>query len=324
MTPSLLLAVLTLFGSFALASTARALEIGLDVSACESLSERRVRELTELELSAQVVAPRERVAALVSVTCAGSEVRIRVTDATTGKIVSRVFLLRAQEADIRARTVALAAAELLVASWMELTLAKPPEGARPTSPWLNENRRVARAIARERTERGVYADALLALAQTGGTFRARPGSFGAGLRVSLVCGEPRFGLDADFGLTFERAGTALGKVQANTWSLALRPALRLIRGRWLTSVGLGARAGLARIEGSPADASAIRGRVVAGVWGGPLLHANFGLGFTQLAARLGGEAGFALHGQTGSVDGRQRAGVLGPWFLLSLGLGWGA
>ena len=165
---------------------------------------------------------------------------------------------------------------------------------------------------------------MLAFAEVGGTFRAAPWTRGAGLRLSVVLGEPIWGLDADLSATLVSSRSPLGDVRVNTWSLAARPALRLQRGPWLGAVGFGARAGLARIEGTPADSSASRGRALVGTWGGPLVHANAGLLFAHFTTRLGGEAGYALRGVSGSVDGTDRAGVRGAWVMLSLGVGWGA
>lgn len=303
---------------------ARALEIGLEMPSCPQLSRPRVRELMELELTAKVVVARgsERLAALVSVTCGQGEVSIRVSDATTSKVVSRSFVVSAPEPDVRDRAVALAAAELVLTSWMELMLAKPDEREPHAPAQLKEDRRTAGSLVRQHTrERSVRVDAVLALAQYGGTLRAAPGSFGGGGRVSLAGG--MLGIDADLIATFDSEQSPLGRVHSNTWSLALRPALRLERGPWLANAGVGVRAGLARIDGTPSDSSS-ESHVVAGGWGGPLAHANAGVAFEHWLVRLGGEAGFALRGVSGTVEGGERGGVRGPWFMLTLGIGWGS
>jgi len=87
------LAALTCCGLFGWAPRARALELGLQIDGCADLPEKRVEQLLELELSAGVArrAAAERLAAVVSVACAGSEVEIRVADATTNKVVARSF-----------------------------------------------------------------------------------------------------------------------------------------------------------------------------------------------------------------------------------------
>jgi hypothetical protein len=285
-----------------------------------------VRELTALELTTRVVAPEapRRPGALVLVSCSGAEVSIRVTDSMTEKVVMRAFTLRELEPDVRARAVALAVTELVLTSWLELTLPQPTQN----QPWAgspsSEDRREASAIAHRRTSRGAHLDAVLAFAEVGATFRATPWTRGLGLRLSVVFAEPTLSMDADLSTTWASHRTDLGGVRVNTWSLALRPALRLERGPWLGTVGVGARVGLARIEGSPADPTASRGSTLVGTWAGPLVHANVGIAFAHFSARLGGESGFALRGVSGSVDGSDQAGVSGAWVLASLGFGWGS
>lgn len=298
--------------------------MGLELNGCRDLSEVRVRELTELELTTKVVsAPSSRpLGALVSVQCADEEVVIRVTDATTGKFVARTFALTESNSDVRARAVALAAAELVLTSWMELVLAKSPEPARATAPWLVADRRAATELVRQRAERGTYLEALTAFAATGGTFRAAPGTWGGGVRASFVLGDSALGFDGDVTATFAKERTSLGEVRSSTWSIALRPALRLELGSWTASFGVGGRAGLARVEGSAADVNVARSRVVAGTWAGPLAHANVGLDQGHFAARFGVEGGYALRGVSGTVEARDAAGVRGIWALLTLGVGW--
>jgi hypothetical protein len=313
-------------GLLAAPSKARALELELDVASCPELPEKRVQELMQLELTADVSRPRagERSAASVSVTCSGDEVRIDVRDTTTNKVVSRTFVLTEREPDVRARAVALAAAELVITSWMELVLPAPSEAPKPPPAWVSENRRAATSIVRERTQSGLRVADLFAFAAAGGTFDANPGTWGGGVRLSLVWGEARFGVDTDLSVTLDDDHTPLGQVRTNTWSLALRPELRLKGGNVLASVGVGGRVGIARIEGTAIDASTTRGHVVAGTWGGPLAHANLGLSFAHFVSRLGVEGGFALRSVWGTVDGQARAGVHGPWFFATLGFGWGA
>src|SRR3954466_4460504 len=160
----------------ALSSNAYALEVGLDVHNCANVPEMRVRELAALELSTPVVRPHlgERMAVSVSVSCAKTDVSIQVADATTGKTVSRTFALLVHEPDVRARAVALAAAELVLSSWMELAIAPPGDPAKPKGAAATEDLRAATAIVRSRTARAAHVDALLAFSTFGGTFHAKP------------------------------------------------------------------------------------------------------------------------------------------------------
>lgn len=324
--PARKLALLVCLGVFVAPSRARALELSLAVHDCHDLPEPRVRELMELELTAQVApaANAARSAAAVAVACAGDEVRIEVTDSTTSKVVARTFTLTEREPDVRARAVALAAAELVLTSWLELVLSPTPKPAAPAPAWVTENRRAASSVVREHTRQGPRVAALFAFAAAGGTFDAKPGTWGGGLRLSLVWGAARFGVDGDVSLTLDDVHTPLGSVRTNTWSLALRPEVRFQAGHFLGTLGAGARVGLARLEGTALDVDTVRGHVVAGTWGGPLAHANLGFSLGHFTSRLGVEGGYALRDVWGSVDGHAQAGVRGPWLLVTLGVGWGA
>ncbi|MGC4091315.1 MAG: hypothetical protein QM756_26240, partial [Polyangiaceae bacterium] len=162
--------MLTCVAWFGAISNAQALEVGLEVDACANVAEQRVRELTELELKTRVVPPKapEHLAASVRVTCNGDQVLIRVIDTTTSKEVSRTFTMTEPEPDVRARSTALAAAELVLTSWMELVLAEPPKATQAPTPRLVEDRRAASALVRRRTGRGAHVDALLGFAEMGG------------------------------------------------------------------------------------------------------------------------------------------------------------
>jgi hypothetical protein len=305
---------------------AHGLEVGVEAQGCADLSEPRLRELAALELTTRVVAPRapRPPGARVLVSCSGERVAIRVTDSMTGKMVMRSFTLKADAPEVRVRAIALAVAELVLTSWLELMLPQPNRSEAATSVRALEERREARAIVQKLTSRGAYVDGVFAFAELGGTLRAAPWTGGVGLRLSVVFAEPALTLDADLSATLSASRTELGSVRTNTWSLAVRPALRLQRGPWLGTAGMGVRAGLARIDGRPAELGASRGRSLVGSWGGPLVHANLGLNLDHFATRLGGEVGYALRGVAGSVEGRERAGVRGAWVMLSLGVGWGA
>jgi hypothetical protein len=125
---------------------AHALEVGLEARGCSDLSQERVRHLAALDLTTRVVAPEapHPPGALVLVSCSGEEVSIRVTDAMTGKVVMRAFTLKEAEPDVRERAVALAVAELVLASWLELMLPQPTQSAGSASARSTEDRREAR------------------------------------------------------------------------------------------------------------------------------------------------------------------------------------
>ena len=107
-----------------IASSAGALEVSLDVERCPSLASDHMFRLVALELDARVVTP-ERAGeqtARVQVACTGADVQLEVSDRLTGKLLTRTMTLGDRDAQVSARLIAIAVAELVLTSWMELTL----------------------------------------------------------------------------------------------------------------------------------------------------------------------------------------------------------
>lgn len=324
------------FNAFALgiallgASGGAAPDVGLDVDPCLGLPEAEVRRLTELELAMHVVsaATDARLAASVRVTCLDDQALIRVTDVSTNAALERTLEFTSSALDVRARALALATAELLLAHWAELARAAPAKAAAPSA--LNATaappteKDTAGPVVDSRLERrhSPHVEYVLAFAQASSTFGFSDVGWGGGLRLGWVSGLSWLG--ADFELSATRGGseTSLGPVHSTIWSFAARPTLRLAERPLFAGIGIGARVGYAHVEGSPNDPEKVRGRVIAGSWGGPLAHAELGLELNHFFGCAGVEAGYALKTVRGSVDGKAEAGISGAFGSATLGLGW--
>lgn len=304
-------------------------EVGLDVDPCLGLPEAEVRRLTELELATHVVPTSQGgQLATVRVTCLDDQALIRVTDANTNQALERTLDFTSPEVDVRARALALATAELLLAHWSELTHAAPqPE--RPDAPGNKAKSASEQPNAKAPPAKGevdprqpAHWDYVLGFAQAASTFQLSDVGWGGGLRVGWVSGLRWLG--ADFELSVARAAreTALGSVHTTTSSLAARPTVLLADRPLFVGIGLGARFGFARVEGTPSDPQRVRGRVVTGSWGGPLAHVELGLRSSHFFGCAGVEAGYALKTVTGSVDGELEAGVSRIFGSATLGVGW--
>ena len=92
----------------------------LGVSGCGELDEREVRRLVAAELGAIQVEQRGPDVTLVTVTCGGLRVSVRVDDPLSKKTVQRAFDTGPLDHRARARWIALAASELVLSSWVEL------------------------------------------------------------------------------------------------------------------------------------------------------------------------------------------------------------
>jgi hypothetical protein len=298
--------------------------VSVEVRRCPGLSVGEVMRLIALELEAEVVPP-ERAspsATRVELECEGRLVRLHVVDPMTSKRLERVLSLAAREADVRSRAVALAVAELVLTSWMELTHGDPPPEAAGFARPSPEARLAAEERVRRETASPGRIGHLLAVAQALGPFDGLGLGWGGGIRVGYVSREEWWGVELDLVVARAEADTELGLVRATSWSGALRPTLRLRSNDAWLEAGAGARLGIARLDGTPSDATLARGGSVAGTWAGPSLHAGAGIAWSHLVVALGVEAGHVLRSVSGSVDGGAAVSVDGQWIAGSVGVGW--
>jgi hypothetical protein len=318
-----------------IASSAGALEVSLDVERCPSLARDHMFELVALELDAHVVPPDRagEQTARVAVTCTGADVQLTVSDRLTGKLLTRTMTLGDRDAQVGARLIAIAVAELVLTSWMELTLpgastAPPPDGA-PAAPEL---RRAAQERAQRHFPRPTGTGYVLAVGQALGPFDGVGVAWGGGLRFGWTPGAARADDDVsiwrpgfDLELTAARNETSrgLGTVDVSIWSAALRASLRFARGRSWFDVGAGGRAGVARLAGMPNDVTTTRGATLAGTWAGPVAYVGVGRRFWRLAVAAGVEGGTVLRAVSGLVDDGPSISVAGRWLSATLAIGWG-
>ena len=323
-------------------------EISLDIDRCATLPRDEVLRLAALELDARVV-PSSASAApspsepsrvtQIRISCDGPTVQTTVVDPITGKQLTRTMDLPSQgSAAVAARTVALGAAELVITSWMELTMSPPAERAPqqpPSSPAPSEDlRRAAQDRALRRAGRDGGAARVLVLAQAAGPFTGMGLGWGGGLRLGWtfarrwidrgeVSGRPGVALELTETRASADAGDSLGSVRASMWSAALRASFTLRRGRASLDLGAGARFGLARLSGTPADASRTRGGTLAGTWAGPVAYAGVGVHAVPVLIEAGVEAGQVLRSVEGLVDGGTPVSIAGRWLAATLAVGWG-
>jgi hypothetical protein len=328
-------AILTLADPSPAPSAPSALEVSLDVERCSFLPRDQVFKLVGLELDARVATPDRagEQATRVDVACVGTDVELKVSDRLTGKVLTRTMALGVREAQVAARLVAIAVAELVLTSWMELTLprasAAPPAESPPASPEL---RRAAQERAQRHLPRSAGTGYVLAVGQAVGPFEGVGVAWGGGLRFGWTPGgEPvendawirRPGLDLELTAARNETSRGLGAVDVSIWSAALRVSFRLARGRSWLDAGAGGRAGVARLEGMPDDVATTRGGTLAGTWAGPIAYVGAGRRFGHLVAAAGVEGGTVLREVSGLVDEGPSISVAGRWLSGTLAIGWG-
>jgi len=320
----------------ALAAALGSLDVSLDADRCPVIARDHLFKLVALELDARVAAP-DRAAeqsTRVEVACAGTQVELKVSDRVTNKSLTRTMVLEARDAQVAARLVAIAVAELVLTSWMELTMprasaAAPPADTPPASPEL---RRAAQERAQRQLSRGAGTGYVLALGQVVGPFDGIGVAWGGGLRFGWTPGGApveddgwirRYGIDLELTAVRNDVSRGLGSVDVSVWSAALRASFRFVRGRSWLDIGAGGRGGVVRLAGMPADSSTTRGSTLAGTWAGPIAYVGVGRRVWRLVVAAGVEAGTVLREVSGLVDDGPPISVAGQWLSGTLAMGWG-
>jgi hypothetical protein len=308
--------------------------VTLELDRCEDAPADEVRRLVTVELGAALVQGRGQADAgdardttRVTIGCSPAEpevVSVAVRDPTTGKALQRSITLAGVPRADRARLVAIAAAELVAASWSEL--AHPSESlpravAATASPGARDLA-LASALRRERpapqrpwhisvlgTARRVSDLRRVLLGGGIGAQRTGAHGLGVGLDVLVEGGEQQ---------------ATLGDVDTLLVSAGPMAFARADFGPLAWESGLGARLGMARLagQGSSDPAMPVRGQTVREPWGGPMLVLR---GLVALPRRfvlsLAGEAGYVVAGVVGRVDGAPDLAVRGLWWGATLGVG---
>lgn len=282
---------------------------------CPGLDGAEIERIAAIELGSAPPTP-EPVRARVS--CSGVATEIRVDDPVTRKSLVRGIDLKPLAAKAKARTLALAIAELVSASWSELLLNPAPkvEPVGPSPP--PEVKESVREALPPPPPTGVLR--VEAFGAGRGLFSTPALQWGGGVRVLWA---PRSRLGGLFDLGGEHAETrdAAGRLSLDTGSVSANAVL--LFGDWLQAhVGIGGRLGVGRIVGVPTDAAVTRGGTLAGAFGGPQLVAGLAVTLGHFVVSLAAEAGWALLRLRGTVDGAKGLGVDGAWAGAQLGLGW--
>jgi hypothetical protein len=335
--------VLTILGTVLLLATpARAAgpRVRLTIDECDRLDERSVQRIFAADLGASVTSEYGPDVTEVSIECAGPRVIVRVRDPISRKNVRRSFDSTSFGNRGESRLIAIAASELVLASWAELTHnptpVVEPEGPKPSV----ESLATARASVRANTKPAVLTTPnrappvqppaaraasrptavprvttpqqspsrgrrrVLAVASARGFFQKYGSLAGGGFRY----GE-------DFANIASWSADVLiegGRVQSQTTSTSFGAHLFAhTQGGALTCrLGAGVRMGTLSLP---------QRKTTIATWGWPVGAASCSVGRRGVVIELGGEAGYA----TLQTQPNSRATLRAGWFAGVLGVGLG-
>ncbi len=279
--------------------------------------------IAELELSTQAPADGSPPVVTAEIHCEGDHATLYVTDDVTGKSLERTIDFPADPKG-RARLLALALAELVRASWVELAMPPPPLPPRTTAPEPVRREietRMRDAIAPPVRERA----SLWLFGALRGTFTGTGPMGGGGMAVEVPVWKV-VTLDMDARYTHGEQAPTFGVVTIDVFDAAIHVDARATPSRVVDlEAGVGARVGFARFTGTPSSA-AHTGATESAPWGGPELA--FGVSFhaSALDVRVRFETGTPLAGvRATSVDGAgntvDRVAIAGPWLGATIGAG---
>ena len=246
----------------------------------------------------------------VTAACSGTVAALEVIDPTTGKSLGRTIALGEAAPNGRARLLALAVAELVVASWSELRSNPQPKApvATPLAP------PAAREAAREAVaERSFELAAALDLH----TLASRDFLFGAGARATVWISPllfARFDALADYAELARAGGSVAVLMPSGSAALGVS--------RWLgtslrPALSAGLRGGYVWMNGI-ADGKVATGARQAGIWLGPevVLQVSVWPG-ARVHPIVGVAAGAHLLGVRGTVNQDRDVEAVGFWGGLS-------
>lgn len=297
--------------------------VRLDVDGCDAVPREEVRRLLAIELHADLDDGSEPafLTTRVRVSCAGTLATLHVEDPVTQKSLRRNIDLGPLALKAQPRLVAIAAAELVAASWAEAENSPQPK-VLPAGPQPSPD---ARASVRAAVEaRASALDTPLRLMGFLGA-RGTPSAalYGGVLALRYDCGE-WWGVAVDVAGLYGSAGSPLGTVAQYNASGSAFAYARWAGARLSARVGVGVRGGPVWLTGQPFAPAQVAGSTLLAFWGGPLLEAGLsvpvgrGLSLEALA-----EVGYVTRPVSALADGNTAMSVDGPWGGISVGLGWG-
>jgi hypothetical protein len=310
------------------AARAQALHVETQVDPCVPLDRDKFEYLLHIELGDEASSASGDTAATLLLQCTENLILISVQDAVTRKVVTRLVSLSNVDPSARERLMALTAAELVLASWMEVRMEPkqviPPVGPPPPAAI---QQRVSEVV-----EPRVIAPKLplrLGASASLSTFLSSPAPvYGLALHlmspfsshwawnISLHGGRGR--LDGQIGDTAQQVAVSV-TTGALAWSLRYTGSV----GEWDLWAGLSALVGIAYLTGTRPVSSMLVSTPAYAPWAGPALQLAAAFRASpsfRLLVQL--EAGFLVLGTKALVKAREELVVTelrGGWLALQLG-----
>ena len=300
------LAIVAVLGTHASADPAR---VALDIDSCTERDE--IRRIVAIELGAPLSDSPVGDETRAAITCVDGSAALRVEDAKAHRVKTRSLELVSAMPQARARLMSLAIVELISAIRTEPQDSVAPAPAASASVPVVLDTAVAEPAA----------PTLRLFALGGGELVSRTGVLGGGgLRVSRDLGAT-LGLIVDAQAHRGSRTVSLGRVSTDVLDLGALAGRRIGWSRTTLFVGAGIRAGTARLDGMPVDAS-VSGSKFWAPWLGACAIGSVDVAVTRsLALDLSVDGGYVLVPVGGLVGDRRETAVDGALIGVHIGIG---
>lgn len=300
----------------------------LEFQGCTDVDQATVRRVVAIELDAALADERQADAVTTArAACGDGRVNLLIDDPVTGKSSTRSVDLDGQPPGVRSRLLGLAISEAVLASWIELHLAREQRWSPGMTLAEFEARRDAAEIAERRLQAAPREPASsqkdLALGPSARWFSSGLRTLGAAARARRwLASYPSAGLGLDVDGTYGTSDVP-NLAHASAASASCAPAL-LVRApvaRVAITAAAGWRVGLARLSAEPTNPRRWGAATWRG-WSGPFLAVELGVRLSRavfLHAAI--ESGYAAVPARGRVDSAQVIAVEGSWLGTMLALG---
>lgn len=309
----------------------------LDAVGCPDTSIAELRRLVSIEIGQELSDDDEAERRLTVVCEADSEsgklgrIHLSAREHSTSRVLARdVAITQVPDTGVT-RLIAIAVGELAAAlddpshgaPAAAPPAAPPPALAPPAPPPPRATPRDQRSVARARPPGPLRFGAMATVRASSGTSNPL---LGGGALVQITPSLP-LSLSLEVNLEAASQQASLGSIHALLGSLATLASLTGDQGPVRGTLGVGARAGVARLTGTPTASQttselAVTGASVTGLWGGPLCAAGVSMAIgSRSFVFLEAEVGWATSSVVARAGGSDLAGLRRQWGALSLGLG---
>lgn len=314
-------------------------QVDLELHNCPGLSVPAVRRILAAELGTPLASGPGAGVTTALVACQDSIARLRVTDPLSRKVVTRHIDVGDAAPKARARLIAIAISELVLASWSELETNPEPrvEPAGPPPPpqaraaarhWVRQHSQYA---ARGESDTGPAPEHAIGHKPRRRTFRllavisqrkffSHPGVlWGGGVRLGA---EPLSHVSWSLDAVLDRGklDSPIGRYEIETATLGAAVYF-YERWSWLSArVGGGLRVGVARSVGLAGAQTA--GTSGLAPWGWPLAALSLSARPVQpLVIELAGETSYVVLPLSGDKSSVRNPSLSGAWYGVELGVG---